>query len=50
MPCGALLVSGGHTSLLRVNDIATDIIEVGSTIDDASGEDYDNLARELGLP
>ena len=38
MPCGALLVSGGHTSLLRVNDIATDIIEVGSTIDDAAGE------------
>ena len=40
MPCGALLVSGGHTSLLRVNDIATDIIEVGSTIDDAAGEAY----------
>jgi len=50
MPCGALLVSGGHTSLLRVNDIATDIIEVGSTIDDAAGEAYDKVARVLGLP
>ena len=32
MPCGALLVSGGHTSLLRVNGIATDIVEVLSLI------------------
>ena len=50
MPCGALLVSGGHTSLLRVNGIATDIVEVGSTIDDAAGEAYDKVARVLGLP
>ena len=50
MPCGALLVSGGHTSLLRVNGIATDVVEVGSTIDDAAGEAYDKVARVLGLP
>ncbi len=48
-PALALLVSGGHTSLLHVRDIATDIVEVGSTIDDAAGEAYDKVARILGL-
>ncbi|HMR48361.1 MAG TPA: tRNA (adenosine(37)-N6)-threonylcarbamoyltransferase complex transferase subunit TsaD [Arachnia sp.] len=48
--CVALLVSGGHTSLLHVKDIATDITEIGSTIDDAAGEAYDKVARVLGLP
>ena len=48
--CVALLVSGGHTSLLRVGDIATDVQELGSTIDDAAGEAYDKVARILGLP
>ncbi|GAB3624367.1 tRNA (adenosine(37)-N6)-threonylcarbamoyltransferase complex transferase subunit TsaD [Mariniluteicoccus endophyticus] len=48
-PSMALLVSGGHTSLLRVDDIATSITEVGSTIDDAAGEAYDKVARVLGL-
>ncbi len=50
MPSLALLVSGGHTSLLHVEDIATSITEVGSTIDDAAGEAYDKVARILGLP
>ena len=49
MPSVALLVSGGHTSLLHVEDIATRITEVGSTIDDAAGEAYDKVARLLGL-
>lgn len=49
-PSLALLVSGGHTSLLHVRDIATSIVEVGSTIDDAAGEAYDKVARILGLP
>lgn len=49
-PCMALLVSGGHTSLLRVGDILTDIEEIGATIDDAAGEAYDKVARVLGLP
>jgi len=49
-PCLALLVSGGHTQLLRVDDLATKITEVGSTIDDAAGEAYDKVARILGLP
>ena len=48
-PALALLVSGGHTSLLHVRDIATDIEEIGSTIDDAAGEAYDKVARLLGL-
>lgn len=49
MPSVALLVSGGHTSLLRVEDIATSVHEIGSTIDDAAGEAYDKVARLLGL-
>lgn len=49
-PCGALLVSGGHTNLLRVDDLVTSITEVGTTIDDAAGEAYDKVARLLGLP
>ncbi len=46
---GALLVSGGHTSLLLVDDIASQITQVGTTIDDAAGEAYDKVARVLGL-
>jgi N6-L-threonylcarbamoyladenine synthase len=49
-PCLALLVSGGHTQLLRVDDLAGKITEVGSTIDDAAGEAYDKVARVIGLP
>lgn len=49
-PCLALLVSGGHTQLLRVDDIAGKITELGSTVDDAAGEAYDKVARVLGLP
>ena len=49
-PCVALLVSGGHTSLLRVEDMASSITELGATIDDAAGEAYDKVARVLGLP
>ncbi|AXB46894.1 tRNA (adenosine(37)-N6)-threonylcarbamoyltransferase complex transferase subunit TsaD [Amycolatopsis albispora] len=49
-PCLALLVSGGHTQLLRVDDVASTIVELGSTVDDAAGEAYDKVARVLGLP
>jgi N6-L-threonylcarbamoyladenine synthase len=49
-PCMALLVSGGHSQLLRVDDLATAITEIGSTIDDAAGEAYDKVARVLDLP
>lgn len=46
----ALLVSGGHSELLLVDDIATDITLLGQTIDDAAGEAFDKVARLLGLP
>ncbi|MGW7531935.1 tRNA (adenosine(37)-N6)-threonylcarbamoyltransferase complex transferase subunit TsaD [Amycolatopsis sp. NPDC054798] len=49
-PVLALLVSGGHTQLLRVDDIASSITELGSTVDDAAGEAYDKVARVLELP
>jgi N6-L-threonylcarbamoyladenine synthase len=49
-PCVALLVSGGHTSLLLVEDMSSTITELGSTVDDAAGEAYDKVARLLGLP
>ncbi|WP_265448040.1 tRNA (adenosine(37)-N6)-threonylcarbamoyltransferase complex transferase subunit TsaD [Flexivirga meconopsidis] len=49
-PTVALLVSGGHTNLLLVRDIASDVVELGSTIDDAAGEAFDKVARVLELP
>ncbi|MFC3999824.1 tRNA (adenosine(37)-N6)-threonylcarbamoyltransferase complex transferase subunit TsaD [Nocardiopsis sediminis] len=49
-PAVALLVSGGHTSLLLVRDLATDVRSLGDTVDDAAGEAYDKVARLLGLP
>lgn len=48
-PCIALLVSGGHTQLLQVGDLAEPITELGGTIDDAAGEAFDKVARLLGL-
>jgi N6-L-threonylcarbamoyladenine synthase len=47
---GALLVSGGHTEILLVDDITRDVTMLGSTIDDAAGEAFDKVARLLGLP
>jgi N6-L-threonylcarbamoyladenine synthase len=48
--CIALLVSGGHSSLLAVGDLAHQEIEVlGSTVDDAAGEAFDKIARLLGM-
>jgi N6-L-threonylcarbamoyladenine synthase len=49
-PCLAMLVSGGHSSLLRVDDVTHDVTPLGSTIDDAAGEAFDKVARLLGLP
>ncbi|WP_182354945.1 tRNA (adenosine(37)-N6)-threonylcarbamoyltransferase complex transferase subunit TsaD [Flaviflexus huanghaiensis] len=45
-----LVVSGGHSSLLRIGDIATDVEELGATLDDAAGEAFDKVGRLLGLP
>ena len=49
-PSIALLVSGGHSSLLLVPDVTQDIVPLGQTIDDAAGEAFDKVARVLGLP
>jgi len=46
----ALVVSGGHTTLLRVEDVVTGVTELGSTLDDAAGEAFDKVGRLLGLP
>lgn len=46
----ALVVSGGHSSLLLVEDVATRVTELGSTLDDAAGEAFDKVGRLLGLP
>jgi N6-L-threonylcarbamoyladenine synthase len=47
-PSICLVVSGGHTSLFRV-DSFTDFMVLGSTRDDAAGEAFDKTAKMLGL-
>ncbi|HEY7720284.1 MAG TPA: tRNA (adenosine(37)-N6)-threonylcarbamoyltransferase complex transferase subunit TsaD [Pedococcus sp.] len=49
-PTLALLVSGGHSSLLLVPDVTHDVRSLGASIDDAAGEAFDKVARVLGLP
>jgi len=48
-PAVALLVSGGHSSLLLVEELTATVRPLGSTIDDAAGEAFDKVARVLGL-
>lgn len=48
-PALALLVSGGHSSLLQVASLAAPLEPLGATIDDAAGEAFDKVARLLGL-
>lgn len=48
-PCIALLVSGGHSSLLLVEDVTRTMQPLGQTLDDAAGEAFDKVARLLGL-
>ena len=48
-PFIALLVSGGHTQLMRVGGIG-DYELLGDTLDDAAGEAFDKTAKLLGLP
>lgn len=48
-PCLALLVSGGHSSILQVADLAQPVVPLGATVDDAAGEAFDKVARLLGL-
>ena len=49
LPALALLVSGGHTELVHINDFGNYEI-IGRTRDDAVGEAFDKAARMLGLP
>jgi N6-L-threonylcarbamoyladenine synthase len=47
-PFVALLVSGGHTQLMRVDDVGRYVL-LGETIDDAAGEAFDKSAKMMGL-
>ena len=51
-PTIALLVSGGHSSILQVSDLTGEIKSLGQTVDDAAGEAFDKVARllDLGFP
>lgn len=48
-PFVALLVSGGHTQLMRVGAVG-DYELLGESVDDAAGEAFDKTAKLLGLP
>ncbi len=48
-PFLCLLVSGGHTQIVRV-DSPTEMEIIGTTIDDAAGEAFDKCAKVMGLP
>ncbi len=48
-PFVALLVSGGHTQLMRVDGVGRYEI-LGETVDDAAGEAFDKSAKLMGLP
>lgn len=49
LPFMALLISGGHTQIIRVNDLG-DYEILGESLDDAVGEAFDKTAKLLGLP
>jgi N6-L-threonylcarbamoyladenine synthase len=48
-PCVSLIVSGGHTMLVRVRAVGEYTL-LGKTRDDAAGEAFDKVAKMLGLP
>ncbi|MFT4173412.1 MAG: tRNA (adenosine(37)-N6)-threonylcarbamoyltransferase complex transferase subunit TsaD [Rhodocyclaceae bacterium] len=48
-PFVALLVSGGHTQLMRVDGVGQYAL-LGESVDDAAGEAFDKTAKLLGLP
>lgn len=47
-PCLCLVVSGGHTNIIRI-DGHGQYLALGKTLDDAAGEAFDKVARSLGL-
>lgn len=48
-PFLCLVVSGGHTHIIKVKDY-TDLSVIGRTRDDAAGEAFDKAARAMGMP
>ncbi|GLI57464.1 tRNA N6-adenosine threonylcarbamoyltransferase [Propionigenium maris DSM 9537] len=48
LPCIALVVSGGHTNIVYVDE-GHNFTDLGGTMDDAVGESYDKVSRVLGL-
>ena len=48
-PAIGLLVSGGHSSIIQMSDMARSVQVLGETIDDAAGEAFDKIARILEL-
>lgn len=48
LPCIALVVSGGHTNIVYVDE-NHNFKNIGATLDDAVGESYDKIARVLGI-
>lgn len=48
-PCLGAILSGGHTALVKINDIGNYSL-VSETVDDAIGEAFDKVAKLLGLP
>ena len=48
LPFAALLVSGGHTQIMRVDDVGSYQL-LGESLDDAAGEAFDKAAKMLGL-
>lgn len=48
LPCICLVVSGGHTNIVKISNHGTYEI-LGQTVDDAAGEAYDKVARAIGL-
>lgn len=49
-PFIGLIVSGGHSNLVLVRDLATEVVELGGTLDDAAGEAFDKVGRMLHTP
>lgn len=48
-PCLGMVLSGGHTAVLKIQEIG-DYRLIGQTVDDAIGESFDKAAKILGLP
>ncbi|MFM9413298.1 tRNA (adenosine(37)-N6)-threonylcarbamoyltransferase complex transferase subunit TsaD [Peptococcus simiae] len=49
LPALCLVVSGGHTNIIKINRHG-EYLSLGQTRDDAAGEAFDKVARALGLP